>query len=231
MKINILFLVSFLILVFFAVAAHAFADSTGKTADQLISGDVVDTTPAGQSHDPQASRVSQTGQKGKDILNVTMGGKLNSIGYSSTSGYNAKDSRTQDLSQTSPVQNVAANTTAPAPAQVVAPSVPTSVSGGWSLELTDSALHTAALTLFQSGDAVYGTGNVNLDANKTMMAAASGTLTGGELNLDIVTLGKVNLYRLALMVSGESAAGNYTAYSPSASPSTGTAKCTRTVAS
>jgi hypothetical protein len=225
MKINILFLASFLILVFFAVAAHAFADSTGKTADQLISGDVDSTAQPGQATSPMASREAQTGQKGKDILNVTMGGTLNANSLTATGA------RALDQPKSSPVQNVATNTTAPAPAQVAAPSVPTSVSGGWSLELTDSALHTAALTLFQSGDAVYGTGNVNLDANKTMMAAASGTLTGGELNLDIVTLGKVNLYRLALMVSGESATGNYTAYSPSASPSTGTAKCTRTVAS
>jgi hypothetical protein len=68
---------------------------------------------------------------------------------------------------------------------------------------------------------------MNLDANTTMMAAASGTLTGSELNLDLVTLGKVNLYRLTLMVSGESATGNYTAYSPSSSTSTGTTKGTR----
>lgn len=210
-------------LAFFAVAAHAFADSAGKTADQLISGDVVDTTPAGQSHDPQASRDAQTGQKGKDILNVTMGGKLN------TNSLTAKGARAQDLSQTSPVQNQAANTTAPAQAQVAAPTEPTSVSGSWSLELADSAPRTAALTLFQNGDAVFGSGNLNLDANTTMMAAASGTLSGNELNLDLVTLGKVNLYRLTLMVSGDSATGNYTSYSPSGSPSTGTAKGTKTV--
>jgi hypothetical protein len=88
-------------------------------------------------------------------------------------------------------------------------------------------MRTAVLTLFQSGDAVYGSGNVKLDANTTTMAAASGTLAGSELNLDLVTLGKVNLYRLTLMVSGESATGNYTAYSPSSSTSTGTAKGTR----
>ena len=148
-----------------------------------------------------------------------------------TDSLTAKGARDQDLSQTSTVQNVAANTTAaPTPAQVASTTEPTSVSGGWSLELTDSASHTAALTLSQSGDAVFGTGNVNLDDNTTMMAAASGTLIGRELNLDIVTLGKVNLYRLTLMVSGEWATGNYTAYSPSSSPSTGTAKGTRTVA-
>jgi hypothetical protein len=98
------------------------------------------------------------------------------------------------------------------------------------MELTDSASHSAAFTLFQSGDAVFGTGNVNLDANTTLMATASGTLTDNKLNLDIVTLEKMNLYRLALMVSGESVTGDYTAYSPSASSSTGSAKGTRTVA-
>ena len=224
MKIKILILASFLMLVSFAVAAHAFADSTGKNADQLISGDVVDTTPAGQANNPQASRDTQTGQKGKDILSVPLGGKLDTIGY------NPKDTRAQDLSQISPVQNAAANTTVSKPLQVAAPAEPTSVSGGWSLELTDTASSTSALTLWQSGDVVFGSGNVNLDANTTMMATASGTLTGDELNLDLVTLGKVNLYRLALMVSGESATGDYTAYSPSASPSTGSAKGTRTVA-
>ena len=226
MKIKLLILASFLMLAFFAIAAYAFSDSAGKTADQLIAGDQTDTTPAGQASSPWASRDAQTGQKGKDVLSVPMGGKLG------TDSLTAKGARAQDLSQTSTVQNVAANTTAaPTPAQVAAPAEPTSVSGSWSLELTDSALHTVALTLWQSGDAVYGTGNVNMDANTTMMAAASGTLAGNELNLDLVTLGKVNLYRLTLMVSGESATGNYTAYSPSASPLTGTAKGTRTIAS
>jgi hypothetical protein len=221
MKIKILILSSLLLLAFFAIAAHAFADSTGKTADQLISGDQETNTPTGQANSPQASRATQTGQKGKDILSVPLGGKLDVIGY------NPKDTRSQDQSQTSSVQNASANITASAPVQVAAPPEPTSVSGSWSMELTDSASRTAVLTLFQSGDAVYGSGNMNLDANTTMMAAASGTLTGSELNLDLVTLGKVNLYRLTLMVSGESATGNYTAYSPSSSPSTGTAKGTR----
>ena len=225
MKIKLLILASFLMLAFFAVAAYAFADSAGKTADQLIAGDQTDTTPAGQANSPWASRDAQTGQQGKDILNVTMGGKLGEDSLT------AKGARAQDLSQTNPVQNATVNTTVPAPTQAAAPTETTSVSGGWSLKLTDSASHTAAFTLFQSGDAVFGTGNVNLDANTTMMAAASGTLAGNDLNLDLVTLGKVNLYRLALTVSGESATGTYTAYSPSASSSTGTAKGTRTVAS
>jgi hypothetical protein len=228
MKIKILVLPSLLMLAFFAVGVYAvnWDNPSSQSVDQMLSGSEtgnINTAP-GEYISPSAARSAQSGQTGKDILSVPLGGKLD------TTGNTPKDTRAQDQSQTSPVQNTEINTTVPAPAQVAAPTEPTSISGGWSLELTDSASHSAAFTLFQSGDAVFGTGNVNLDANTTLMAAASGTLTGSELNLDIVTLEKMNLYRLALMVSGESATGNYTAYSPSASPSTGSAKGTRTVA-
>ena len=228
MKIKILILSSLLLLAFFAVGVYAinWDNPTSEPVDQMFSGTETgyNNTPPGEYISPSAARSAQLGQKGKDILSVPLGGKLD------TTSNNPQDTRSQDQSQTSPVQSEAVNTTVPATAQVVAPSEPTSISGGWSMELTDSASHTAAFTLFQSGDAVFGTGNVNLDANTTLMATASGTLTDNKLNLDIVTLEKMNLYRLALIVNGESATGDYTAYSPSASPSTGSAKGTRTVA-
>jgi hypothetical protein len=229
MKIKILILSSLLLLAFFAVGVYAvnWDNPSSQSVDQMLSGSEIgdNNTLPGEYVNPAAARSAESGQKGKDILNVPMGQKLTSGALS------ARSARSEDSPQTSPVQNTVANTTAPAPVQVAAPTEPASVSGSWSLELNDSASRTAAFTLFQSGDAVFGSGNVNLDTNTTMMAAASGTLTGSELDLDIVTLGKVNLYRLTLMVSGESAAGNYTAYRPGTSPSTGTAKCTRTVAS
>jgi hypothetical protein len=229
MKIKILILPSVLILAFSAIAVYAvnWDNPSSQSIDQMLSGSTTgeNNTPPGEYISPSAARSAESGQKGKDILNVPLGGKLD------TTGNNPQDTRSQDQSQTSPVQKEAVNTTVSAPVQAVVTSEPASISGGWSLELTDSASHTAALTLTQSGDAVFGTGNVNLDANTTLMAAASGTLTGSKLTLDIVTLEKVNLYRLALTVNGESATGNYNAYRWSeASPSTGTAKGTRTVA-
>lgn len=229
MKIKILILSSLILLAFFAIAGYAvnWDNPSSQSVDQMLSGSETGViSPIGEYANPAAARSAESGKKGKDILSVPMGGKLD------TTASNPQDTRTQDQSQTNTVQNVAANTTAaPAPVQVVAPTEPTSVSGGWSLELTDSASHTAILTLFQSKDAVYGSGNMNLDDNTTLIAAASGSLIDNELNLDLVTLGKVNLYRLDLTVSGESATGNYTAYSPLASPSTGSARGTRTVAS
>lgn len=230
MKIKILILSSLLLLALCAVGVYAvnWDNPSSQTVDQMLSGSEIgdNNTRPGEYVNPSAARAAQSGQKGKEILNVPMGEKL-------TSGaLTAKTARSEESSQTNQVQDVAADTTVESvPAQEAVPSEPTSVSGGWSLELTDSASRTAALTLFQSGDAVFGTGNLNLDANTTLTAAASGTLTDNELNLDIVTLEKMNLYRLDLMVSGESATGNYTAYSPSASPLTGSAEGTKTVAS
>ncbi len=231
MRTKILIISSFFLLAFFAIAAHAFADSVGKSADQLIAGDQIDTTPEGVSSTPQASRDAQVGQKGKEILNVTMGQKLNSVGYNPSEGFNAKDTRALDLAETSPAQNSEANTTTSAQSQEVPTIKTASVSGGWSLKLIDSSVHTAALTLFQNGDAVFGSGNINMDDNTTLTATACGTLTDNDLNMDLMTLGKVNLYRLVLTVSGESAAGNYTAYSPSGTSSMGTAKGTVSVPS
>jgi hypothetical protein len=227
MKINILILPSLLLLVFFATAVYAinWDNPSSQSVDQMLSGSETgdNNTHPGGYPTPAAARSAESKQKGKDILNVPMSGKLDTIGY------NPKDTRSQDLSQTSPAQNVTANITAVAPAQVAAPAEPALVSGNWYLNLTDSASRTAVLTLFQNGDAVFGSGVVNLDANTTMMAAASGSLLDGELNLDLVTLGKVNLYRLDLTVSGESATGNYTAYSTSGATSTGEAEGTRSV--
>ena len=98
------------------------------------------------------------------------------------------------------------------------------VSGIWSLKLNDNTSRKVALTLFQNGDAVYGTGNINLDANTTMKAAASGTVTGDKVILDIVSSGKVSLYRISMTIGEDSATGTYTAFSPGLPPSTGTAE-------
>ena len=98
------------------------------------------------------------------------------------------------------------------------------VSGSWSLELDDKASKKADLTIFQNGNAVYGTGDMNQGANTTLQAAASGTVTGSRLNLNLVSLGKVSLYRFSLTISKDSVTGGYSAFTPGESQITGTAK-------
>jgi hypothetical protein len=105
-----------------------------------------------------------------------------------------------------------------------------SVSGKWSLEIADSTFQSAVLTLYQSGDAVFGKGFLSED-NNTITLTASGSVASDKLNLDLVTLEKIGLYRISMTVSGNSATGSYTAFSPLASPSTGTATGLRSVSS
>ena len=113
------------------------------------------------------------------------------------------------------------NVTAPAK---ISPAGIAKVSGSWSLKLDDNTSRKADLTLFQNGNAVYGTGNMNQGTNTTLQAAASGTVTGNKLNLNLVSLGKVSLYRFSLTISKDSVTGSYSALTPGAPQITGTAK-------
>ena len=219
MRIKILIMSSLLLLAFFAINARSvnWDNPDDQSVDQMFAGDSGASAgwPAGEYHGPQASRAAQAGEENKAIINLSVGSTL------SSGATNPKQARSEETSQINATQPVVANTTAPV--QPTTSSDKASVSGSWSLVLNDSTSRTAALTLFQNGDAVYGTGNINLDANTTMMAAAGGTITGDKLNLDLISLKKVNLYRISMTLNGDSATGDYTAFSPSSASTTGTA--------
>ena len=77
------------------------------------------------------------------------------------------------------------------------------ISGTWSLELVDSAARNATITLLRSASGkVYGKGTI-VEGNDTFTATASGSISGDKLNLDLVTLEKLGLYRLVLPVSAD----------------------------
>jgi hypothetical protein len=214
-----LVIASIFLLAFFTVKSYSvdWDNPDSQSVDQMIAGPdqgmVVPQT--GPVETPQSSRAAQVGQLGKDILGTPSGNEL------TAGATDPKQARSQETSQTIIPQQVDTNTTVPIQPKV--PAEPPTVSGSWSLELNDSASHTAILTLFQNGNAVYGTGNLNLDANTTAMTAASGTVTGDKLNLDMVSLGRVSLYRISMTVNGDSATGSYTTFSPSSASTTGTA--------
>jgi hypothetical protein len=76
-----------------------------------------------------------------------------------------------------------------------------------------------------------GTGVIVIDPKTNLEVAAGGTVMGNQMNLDIISLGKVNLYSISMTVIGNSASGSYTAYSPGASsPISGTATGLRAAA-
>jgi hypothetical protein len=99
----------------------------------------------------------------------------------------------------------------------------TTIPGRWSMEFNFGSPPKASLNLFQNGDVVYGTGVIVLDTKTNLEVAAGGTVMGDKMNLDIISLGNVSLYRISMTVIGNSASGSYTAYSPGASPIGGTA--------
>jgi hypothetical protein len=233
MRIRILILTLLLIIDFFAMNAACvnWDNPDSQTVDEMIAGDnsAGNGVSPGEYSSPQASRAAQVGQESKSIINLPIGGKL------SSGASTPQDARGQNLNQMTITQPVVANTTnttnTTIPALSTTSSEPKSVSGSWYLELNDSVSWNATLTLFQNGDAVYGTGKLDLDANTTLMAAASGTISDDKLNLDMVSLEKVSLYRIAMTVSGDSVTGSYTAFSPSATSTTGTARGVRSVPS
>ncbi len=235
MRIKVLIMSSLLLLALFAVKSYSvdWDNPDGQSADDLLSSGSDNIVSPSYTQEAQASRAAQIGPSGNDIISTSSGNKL------SSGATNPQEARSQDQNQN---QNVATPTVATptvatptVAADANAKAKPTMssdlaiVSGSWSLDLNDSASRKAILTLFQNGDAVYGTGNLNLDANTAMTAAASGTVTGDQVNLDIVSLGKVSLYRISMTVSGDSATGNYTTFSPGLPPSTGTAKGSKLV--
>ena len=228
MRIKVLIISSLLLLALFATKSYSvdWDNPDGQSADDLLSSGSDNIVSPSYTQEAQASRAAQIGPSGNDIISMPSGNKL------SSGTTNPQEARSQDQNQTVATPTVATPTVA---ADANAKAKPTMssdlaiVSGSWSLDLNDSASRKAILTLFQNGDAVYGTGNLNLDANTAMTAAASGTVRGDQVNLDIVSLGKVSLYRISMTVSGDSATGNYTTFSPGLPPSTGTAKGSKQV--
>ena len=230
MRIRIFIIMSLLILDFLAINAACvnWDNPDSQTVDEMIAGDnsAGNGLPPGEYSSPQVSRAAQVGQENKAIIDLPISGKL------SSGASNPQDARSQDLNQLTTTQTFVANTTnSTIPALSKTSSEPKYVSGSWSIELNDSVSRIATLTLFQNGDAVYGAGKLDLDANTTVMAAASGTINNDKLNLDMVSLEKVSLYRIAMTISGDSVTGSYTAFNPSATSTKGTAEGVRSVPS
>jgi hypothetical protein len=107
---------------------------------------------------------------------------------------------------------------APTEAQIPSSGGSATISGRWSMELNYGAPPKASLNLFQNENVIYGTGVIVLDPKTNLELAASGTVMGDKLNLDMVSLENVSLYSASMTVIGNSASGTYTSYRPNAAP-------------
>jgi hypothetical protein len=98
------------------------------------------------------------------------------------------------------------------------------------LQLLGENPREVSVTLFQSKNAIFGTGSVS-QGNTSLEAAASGSVGGGKMILDIVTMRNIALYRSTLNLTGDSASGSYQAFSAAGDTWTGDVEGLRTVPS
>ena len=83
------------------------------------------------------------------------------------------------------------------PVNIVRGPGPAPVAGSWTLALTDVAARNLKLNLFQSGDAVFGSGEL-LENGAATQVTVGGTVLGDKVALFVIPAGSQNLYRLSL---------------------------------
>ena len=211
MRFKNLFVMTLLLVTLCASNAYSIGDSVGKSADQLI-----DESNGIHSHDiyhpenPQEARTLWSLQHG---TNFTMPGTVleNSTGTSTI-----PEAPQPSADSSKGLQNQisgATNATQTALSQGVAALNAANAAGNWSFRLRDSKKNRVlALTLFQSYNAVFGNGRIN-DGGDTLEVMASGSVEGDKLYLDATSSGTIILYRLTLTESGNTASGEYRAFS------------------
>jgi hypothetical protein len=90
------------------------------------------------------------------------------------------------------------------------------VKGNWTLEFRASRVRPVGkikLELFQTGTLVYGSGSTT----DGLTATANGAIVDNTVNLNVVTVPKLALYRLRLNLGDVSAGGSFDAFSPAGS--------------
>jgi hypothetical protein len=209
MRFKNLFVMTLLLVTLCASNAYSIGDSVGKSADQLI-----DESNGIHSHDiyhpenPQEARTLWSLQHG---TNFTMPETVlkNSTGTSPEASLASAGSSESLQNQIAGATNASQTTLS----QGVAALNATNAAGNWSFRLRDSKKNRVlALALFQSYNAVFGTGRIN-DGGDTLEVIASGSVEGDRLYLDATSSGTIILYRLALTESGNTASGEYRAFS------------------
>jgi hypothetical protein len=157
-------------------------------------------------------------------INFTMPSRLSENGTSPEASEIPAQTGEETRYQIAGTINAAQNQTS----QNVSSSQAATAAGNWSFRLKDSKNRIMALTLFQSDDAVFGTGTIN-DGGDTLRVSASGSVQGDKLNLDVTSSGTVTLYRIVLTINGNYTSGEYRAFSTRGEPWIGLADGMRTV--
>jgi hypothetical protein len=215
-RLKVLILASFSIIAFLAVLALAidWENAQGRSAEDLFATEegyeALNSIMSGMGASPQLQREMLKNTSENPEIFEPIPGTLAGVTTS------AKESRNlaEGASQIQEQPETSKATEGPA-----AENVPT-VRGTWTLQLPGESPRNVSITLFQSGNAIFGTGTVS--QGKTLLeAAASGSVNGDQMNLDITTLKGITLYRTKLTLAGNSAAGSYEAFSAAGDAWTG----------
>lgn len=91
---------------------------------------------------------------------------------------------------------------------------PASVTGIWTIFLSDEEARRLDLTLYQADGEVFGEGTIT-STTGTGLVTAAGSVTKSLLELQVVVVGDPALIRLSLNLATSPAQGSYAAYTPS----------------
>ncbi len=222
MRFKMLILLSMFFIAFLAVTALSadWNNQQNLDAEQLLSGgeEEVLIPPAGQAATPQLSRKAQ---ENKSSLDWTMPNTLGGGGKTPWASRDLAETSTGDVIEdtssaaqetTSGEEATPAATLELPPSQAAATALP-ELGGSWSFTLNDSVQRDLAVTLFQKGNDLFGTGKIR-EGNNTLDVTVSGLVyENGTTELDVTTLSTISLYKLYLNLNGDMAAGDYEATS------------------
>ena len=230
MRFKMLILSSLLFIAFLAVTALCVNwDDPSYDPDEMINAGEVEviTPPAGQAATPQAQRKLN---ENKTSMDWTVPSTLTGGGDSAKSSRTQAESASEEAAASTPAEQAepAANTSTatdtelpPAEPQVIA------VGGSWYFALNDSVKRDLALTLFEKGNEVFGTGKIK-EGNNTLDVTASGAVADATLELNLVSANPIVQYKLNLNLSEDLAIGGYQAFSTSGDSWTGSAEGEKT---
>ena len=207
-----------------SINAHSIDSDGSESADQLID--------ASNGYTPYVvdTRFPASPQESRRLQGIDNNPNNAAPGSSASVATSAQDATTPTesaaLNQNTTVNSETAST------MTISATQATTASGNWSFVLNDStnggALKEVALALNESDHVVFGYGNI-AEGNNTQQVTASGLEDGNRLDLNLTTLGTVNLYMLTLTTNGDSAAGEYMAHSADGQSWKGNATGTKSV--
>ncbi len=94
------------------------------------------------------------------------------------------------------------------PVQIIAGLGVAPAAGSWSFTLTDMATRYLNLNLYQTADAVFGSGQL-VEGGISTQVTAGGTVLGNRLSMYVTPVGSMNLYRFSLLITPGSMDGDY----------------------